>query len=100
VRLCRQRLSPHSLRGFLRETVLGSKLLIMKMGAHHLLRVDQRLNTFGRKESLGRETYWLNPQGPSRYLISMENCVLCYVTIGHVPVWDVWSRGQGTGRKQ
>jgi hypothetical protein len=34
-----------------------------KMGAYHLLRVDLRLNTFCRMDSLGREAYWLNPQG-------------------------------------
>jgi hypothetical protein len=34
-----------------------------KMDAYHLLRVDQRLNTFGRKECLRREAYWLKPQG-------------------------------------
>ena len=51
----------------MRETVLGSKLFIdcssWKMGAYHLLRVDQRLNTFCRKECLGREAYWLSPLG-------------------------------------
>jgi hypothetical protein len=40
-------------------------------------------NTFYRKECLGREVYWLNPQGPSRYLITMENSVLCYLTSYH-----------------
>jgi hypothetical protein len=35
--------------------------------------VDQSLNTFCRKECPGREAYWLNPPGPSRYLLNMEN---------------------------
>jgi hypothetical protein len=62
-----------------------------KLGAYYFLRVDQRLNTFFRKECLGREAYWLNlPQSPSRYLISMKNSVLIYVTIGHTPLWGVW----------
>jgi hypothetical protein len=30
---------------------------------YNFLRVDQRLNTFGRKKCPGREAYWLNPQG-------------------------------------
>ena len=87
---------PSPPRWFLmRETVLGSKLFIdcslWKMDAYQLLRVDQRLNTFCRKECLGREAYWLNlPQSPSRYLISMKNSVLIYVTIGHTPLWGVW----------
>ena len=54
------------------------------MEAYNLLRVDQRLNTFCRKECLGRKAYWLNPQGPSRYLISMENslfCATCFVVM-------------------
>lgn len=37
-----------------------------KMGANDLLSMVQRLNTFCRKECLGREAYWLNSQGPSR----------------------------------
>lgn len=46
------------------------------MDAPGLLKVDHRLNSFCRKECLGREAYWLNPQGSSRYLISMEDSVL------------------------
>jgi hypothetical protein len=53
-------------RFLMEETGLGFKLFIdcssWKMGAYHLLRVDL-LNTFCKKECLGRDTYWLNPQG-------------------------------------
>ena len=50
-------------------------LLVVKINAYDLLRVDQRLNTFCRKECLGREGYWLNPWGLSIYiyLIRMQN---------------------------
>ena len=44
-----------------------------KMDAYNLLRVGQRLNTFCRKDCLGREADWPKPWGPSRYLISIEN---------------------------
>lgn len=56
---------------------------------------------FYRKESLEREAYWVNPQGQSRYLIRMENYVLCYITIGHIPIWGVWPHvlGQESGRE-
>jgi hypothetical protein len=50
----------------MKETVLGSKLFIMENEsiAYQLLGVGPRLNTFGRKEHLGREAYWLiNLQG-------------------------------------
>ena len=47
------------------------------------------LNIFYRKECLIREAYWLNPQGRSIYLNSMENAVMCYMTIGHIPVYGV-----------
>ena len=57
------------------------------MGTYHLLRVDQRLNTFCREECSVREAYWLNP-GVSRYLISMENSVLGYVTDGMRGMWS------------
>jgi hypothetical protein len=53
----------------MKETVLVVKLFIdgswRKMGAYHLLKVEQRLNAFYRKERPGRELYWLNPQGLS-----------------------------------
>jgi hypothetical protein len=40
-------------------------LLVVKINAYDLLRVDQRLNTFCRKECPGREAYCLNPRaGP------------------------------------
>lgn len=69
------------------------------MGVYHLLRVDQVLTISGRKECLGREAHCLNPQGPSQYLISMENSVLIYVTM---VMWGMWScfPSQGCGRKQ
>jgi hypothetical protein len=45
----------------MKETVLGSKLVIgcslWKMDAYHLLRGDQRLNTFCKEEYPGREAY-------------------------------------------
>jgi phage protein U len=47
----------------MKETVLGSKLLIdcssWKMGAYNLLKMDRRLNTFYRKECPGKQAYWL-----------------------------------------
>jgi hypothetical protein len=58
-----------------------------KMDPYNLLRVDQRFKYYLQEGISGREAYWLNPQGPSRYLISMENSVLCYMTIGHIPMW-------------
>jgi hypothetical protein len=90
----------------MKETVLGSKLFIdcslWKMGAYHLLRVDQSLNTFCGKECPGRDAYWLNPQGSSGYLISMENSVLIYMTTGHISYVESVTHipGQETGRKQ
>ncbi|EDM15283.1 rCG28339 [Rattus norvegicus] len=66
-------------RFFMKETVLGSKLLtgcsLWKMDAYLPLRVDQRSNTLFREEFPGREAYRLNPQ-ISRYPISVENSVL------------------------
>jgi hypothetical protein len=58
----RQRLSPFSpWLVLMRKTVLGFKLFIdcssWKMSACHFLRVDQRLNTFWRKDCLEREAY-------------------------------------------
>jgi hypothetical protein len=47
--------------------------LMANVNAYTLLRVNQRLNTFFRKECPGREAHWLTTQGLSRYLISMEN---------------------------
>lgn len=51
----------------MRETVFGPRLFIAfslwKIVAYPFLRVDQRLNTFRRKECSEREAYWLNPQG-------------------------------------
>ena len=38
------------------------------MGACNLLKVDQKLNTFCKKECLGREAYWLNPQDQPIYV--------------------------------
>ena len=84
----------------MRETVFGPKLLIAcsswKIGACHLLRVDQRLNFFCRKECPGREVYWLHLHDLSRYLISMEHSVFVNVIIGKVPMWGMWSWIPGT----
>lgn len=66
-------------RFLMRETVLACPncLLMVKMDAYNLFRVVQRLNIFCKKEHSGKEAYWLNLQdGPSRYLIGMENSVL------------------------
>lgn len=42
--------------------------------AYNLLRVDQRLNAFCRKECLRREAHWISPwTGPPRYFINMES---------------------------
>ena len=38
-------------------------LFIVENGCIPLTQMDQRLNTFDRKECLGREAYWLNSQG-------------------------------------
>ena len=83
----------------MRERVPGYKLFIdclsCRIGAYHFLGVDQRLNTFRRKECPGREACWLNCQGPSRYLIGMENSALIYVTTGHDGRQGVWSHDRG-----
>lgn len=73
-----------------------------EMSAYHFLRVNQRLNTFHRKECLKRDIYWLTPQGLSRYPISMENLILWNMAIGHTHMWGVWSHvpGQESGREQ
>lgn len=63
-------------RFLIRATVLACSngLLMVKMDAYDLFRVDKRLSTACRKECLGTETYWLNTRAsPSRYPISMEN---------------------------
>ena len=84
-----------------------SKLLYLMadVNVYILLKVNQELNTFCGKECPGREAHWLNTQGLSRYLISMENSrFLCYMTDCHgllsgvpwlhVPDQVVW---QGAG---
>ena len=65
--------SPH--RVLRKETVLTSPncLLMVEKDAYNLLRVDQKLNTFPRREYLGREACWLDIKGLSRYFISLEN---------------------------
>lgn len=45
----------------------------MDEDAYVLLGVDQGLNTFCRSGCLGREAHWLNTQGLSRCLMSMES---------------------------
>ena len=59
-----------------------------------LLRVDQSLNTFSRMKYPAGEARWLTLR-VSRYLISLKRYVLIYVTIGHVPMQEVWSRDKG-----
>jgi hypothetical protein len=67
------------------------------MNAHVLVRVNQELNTFYRKGCLARDTHWLNTQGLSRYLISMENSRFSYYVTGcHGPLSGVsWSHAPG-----
>ena len=57
--------------------------------AYILLSVDQRLNTFCRKECPGRKAHWLNTWGLSRHLISMEKSKF-YATWLVVMVLLVW----------
>ena len=62
----------------------------MEMSAYHLLRVDQKLNTLWRKnvqegKHIGRTL------SASRYLSSMENSILIYRTLGHVPMQRISS---------
>ena len=60
--------------------------LMVNVNAYTLLGVNQRLNTFCEKGCPGREAHWLNTQGLSRHLISMENSrFLCYMTNCHGP---------------
>ena len=92
--LCRRRLPgcslPNSPWQFLmRETVHAYQYNLLtvqcgKTGACNIHRVSQRLNTVCRKEYPGREAYCLSPQGLSRYLISTENNVIIYLTIGYI----------------
>jgi hypothetical protein len=58
------------------------------MEAFDLLRVYQKLNIFCRKEFPGRKSHWLDIQGLSRYLISIENSRL-YATLPAVMVFLV-----------
>jgi hypothetical protein len=63
-----------------------SKLLclMVDVNAYTLLMVNQGLNTFCRKECPRREAHWLNTEGLSRYLLSMENSrLLWYVSDCH-----------------
>jgi hypothetical protein len=68
VQLCKTKAPPT-----VKEILLIQTLFVADEDAYSLLRVDHRLNTFSRKECLGREVYCLNPWDPFRYLISMEN---------------------------
>ena len=58
----------------MRETVPACPncLFTEEKDIYDLLRVDQRVNTFCKKGCLGREAYWLNPWGLSRYLTIMK----------------------------
>jgi hypothetical protein len=53
--------------------VVQTILFMLDEDAYILLRVDQTLNTFCKKGCPGRGAHWLNTQGLSSYLISMEN---------------------------
>jgi hypothetical protein len=57
------------------------------MNAYILLRTNVK-NFFCccRRACLRREAYWLNPEGPSRYLISMKNAGFCYMTSCYGPL--------------
>jgi hypothetical protein len=57
---------PHGDSWWKRQSFVPKCLLIVHCGKwvhFHLLRVDQRLNTFSRKESLRRDAYWQKLQG-------------------------------------
>lgn len=61
-------------------------LLLWGMLVHMSYQGGKGLNTFSRKGCPGREVYWLNTRGLSRYFISMETSrFLCYVTGYHGP---------------
>lgn len=83
----------------LKETFVGypNHLLMVEKDAYDLLKVNHRFNTFCRQKKTGRKACWLNPRGPSRYCISMENSgFLCYMTSFHVPLSGVsWSCASG-----
>jgi hypothetical protein len=56
-----------------------SKLFMSEIDAYHLVRVDQRLNTFCRKGCPAREVHWLDARA---YLdTSLEWRPLCYVRV-------------------
>jgi hypothetical protein len=73
-----------------KETVLSCPncLFMAEGGCIRRTQCRSEINTFCRKECPGREAYWLNPpQGPSKYLISMENSgASCYMTNCHLPL--------------
>ena len=64
----------------MRETIFAclNCLFFMENGIYNLLSVDQRLNTFCRRECKGVEVFLGQTLGAllSRYLISIENSVL------------------------
>lgn len=51
---------------------------MVDVNVYTLLRVNQELNSFCRKECLGREADWLNLLVLSRYLIIMERSKILY----------------------
>lgn len=86
------------------ETVLAYSLafLMANVNAYALLRVNQELNIFCRKECPGRKTHQLNPWSLSRYLSSIENSrFLCYMTDCHGSHWGavVMCSRAGRGRQ-
>lgn len=54
--------------------------LMVDVNAYTLLEVKQGLNMFCRKECPSREADWLDTWVLSKYLISMENSILGYIT--------------------
>ena len=54
---------------------------MVDVNAYTLLRVNQGLDAFCRKEYPRRDAHWMNTWGLYRYLISIENYrFLCHVT--------------------
>jgi hypothetical protein len=67
--------------------LVQTALLLWWMRIHKSYSGYKGLNTFCRKGCPGRKAHWLNTQGLSRYLISMENSnFLCYLTSRHGPL--------------
>jgi hypothetical protein len=83
------------------QTLLGTMGNHGKL-VHTTYSVDQKWNTFCRTKCPVREAYWLNPQGPPRYLISTENSRLYAAwRVAMILLWDVmvmcFRTGTGSG---